>query len=408
MFDVVVIGAGPAGSITAYHCAKAGLKTALIEKHKLPRDKPCAGGLLQKGIKHLPFRIPERIIEQHIRGYVFHSPGSRTIYFRSPEAIEVTVKRKKFDHFLTQQAEQAGCNVYTKNRLEKAGIRGDHVACQVAGKARGSRVFKTRLLVGANGVTSTVAKTTGIRRRRAEHPLSLCLTANIDVGEKEFERHLHPDMSEFYFSDIPYGYGWLFPHRESISVGVGGRLGEVKIDQAFNQHYNRIITEKKLRPKTGFRKQAHMVPVGGVGREIVTDRVILVGDAAGFADPLTGEGLSSAILSGKIAAQTCIGALEKDCSKRFLERRYSNSCYNTFGKDLEAAYNSTPHIFNHLDLFFDFLQTSKSDSWIKLAKGELSHEEWQQEIILSLPSILLRRVLRWVTRNLRTPSLATS
>jgi flavin-dependent dehydrogenase len=110
-YDVIVIGAGPAGSMVAYNCAKAGLQTLLIDKAKFPREKPCGGAVSVRSLKALKLagiRIPSSLIEQKIFGLRFMGPEMKPFEYHSRHPIAYTVKRELFDHFLTQCAVKAG------------------------------------------------------------------------------------------------------------------------------------------------------------------------------------------------------------------------------------------------------------------------------------------------------------
>ena len=107
-YDVIVVGAGPAGSIAAHDCAKAGLKTLLLEKFALPREKPCGGAVMYRGLHILKGHLPRHLIEQRMHGLRFVLPHSREVDFKSDKMIGITVFRERFDEYLARRAEGAG------------------------------------------------------------------------------------------------------------------------------------------------------------------------------------------------------------------------------------------------------------------------------------------------------------
>lgn len=137
---------------------------------------------------------------------------------------------------------------------------------------------------------------------------------------------------------------------------------------------------------------AHLAPAGGFKRKIVTDRTMLVGDAAGFIDPFTGEGMYYAIRSGQLAASACFKSIENSNFRTdFFEKNYARVCNDDFGKDLKVALNISYRVHDHFDTFFDGLQHSSSSTWSDLATGKTSYRKLQNKL---LPKLLLRAVER--------------
>ncbi|MHA2042961.1 MAG: NAD(P)/FAD-dependent oxidoreductase [Candidatus Thorarchaeota archaeon] len=164
-YDVIVVGAGPAGSITAHDCAKAGLKTLLLEKSKHPREKPCGGAVMYRGLHILRGRLPAGLVERRIHGLRFILPSGEGVEFSSKKLIGITAFRERFDEFLAQRAADAGADLREMTKVRHASTGPDGVSVFTAN----GKEINAQYLVGADGVNSVVARTLGLRppRRRS-------------------------------------------------------------------------------------------------------------------------------------------------------------------------------------------------------------------------------------------------
>lgn len=153
---------------------------------------------------------------------------------------------------------------------------------------------------------------------------------------------------------------------------------------------------------------AHLAPTGGIKRRLVTDRVILVGDAAGFIDPFTGEGIYYAIRSGQLAALACAESIEKDnFGADFLEKKYARVCNNDFGKDLRIALRLSNRVHDHPDIFFDALQHNSKSSWFDLATGKTTYRKLQKSLLPKLLHRLVERKIERINQPKKAKSMTT-
>jgi flavin-dependent dehydrogenase len=193
---------------------------------------------------------------------------------------------------------------------------------------------------------------------------------------------LDPDLLELYFSHIAYGYGWVFPKRNGVSVGIGGSLAQIKNPrQVFDDFCKTVSVVKGIQIKDS-EVGAHLEPAGGFIRRVVADRTLLVGDAAGFADPFTGEGIYYAIKSGQLAADTAKEALKRSkFDAGFFSKNYARNCNKEFGKDLKVALQITKLLQNHVDTFFMGLEQSSGASITNLSTGTTTYSALKRQII---------------------------
>jgi flavin-dependent dehydrogenase len=124
---VIVVGAGPSGSIAARECAKFGLETLLIEKEKLPRDKPCGGAVMYRGLRIINEKLPLTLVEQKIYGMQFEFPSGRFVKFKSDKLMGITVNRATFDEFLTRCAEDQGAVMLEETRVKSVRLTEDRI-----------------------------------------------------------------------------------------------------------------------------------------------------------------------------------------------------------------------------------------------------------------------------------------
>lgn len=215
-YEVAVIGSGPAGSTAARRCSEQGLRTIIIEKSKIPRIKPCGGGVSIKALKLIDQQIPESLIDQQVRGFRFYSKSLASATLKSEVPVGITTTRDRFDAFLTKLAVDSGCELIQSDELMDISINKEDVLC----KLKSNKLIRANIVIGADGAKGIVAQKTGIRQKWANNEVGLCLETTIPLEKSEMDK-IDPDILELYFSDIPLGYGWLFPKKSSISLGLG-------------------------------------------------------------------------------------------------------------------------------------------------------------------------------------------
>lgn len=294
-FDVAVIGSGPAGASTAFHLAKSGISTVIIEKETLPRYKTCGGGFVFKGRKNLPFEIDE-IVEREFRKIDFHL-GKNLHFTTEREDPTITmVMRDSFDNFITEKAKELGAKVLDGHKLTGLRFEEDLICVETS-----QGEFTAKFVIAADGVLSPTAKLAGWTTETRK--LIPAMEYEVEVSAEDFER-LSKDV-RFDIDAIPHGYAWSFPKKHHLSIGVAsGRKAGVNLKEHYKNYLKTLgVTEVVSESKHGFQ-----IPVTPRTDGFTQKGVFLIGDAAGFADPVTAEGISNAIYSGKLAAESIIEA----------------------------------------------------------------------------------------------------
>ena len=287
-YDAIVVGAGPAGSTAARLLAQQGARVLLLDRARFPRDKPCGGGVTigaakEAGIDLSP--VIERTVTEVRVSFRLDRPVERSW----PEALSYMTQRSRLDAYLAEQAAAAGVDFHDGVAAGEIELTDGAVRLQVNGDS-----YRARTLVGADGANGVVARSIGLA------PLgeaAVALEANVPMEgalAATWERTIALD-----FGGIPGGYGWLFPKGDHLNVGVGGwrRVGPTLRRRLTELCRYLGLDETNLRDLRG-----HHLPMRAPGAPIVRGPALLAGDAAGFVDPLSGEGIQAAFHSGRLAA----------------------------------------------------------------------------------------------------------
>jgi len=302
-FDLVVIGGGPAGSAAGMRARQLGLRVAIIDKARFPRDKLCGGLVSGRSLGHLQ-RIfglePTAPMFKTARAVRFDWQGEALSQFEAPHNLHFTM-RADFDAWLLAQAQTAGCQVFTGQRSFDLDEGNALIKLQ-------DLVLSYRALIGADGVNSAVARHL-FGRAFDPATIGFGLECEIARGPEHAEIPMQID-----FRAVDWGYGWVFPKADSLTVGIAGLQAENADFKARMAAYLQA---------GGFdagaaRIKGHFIPFGDFSRNPGRDNILLAGDAAGLVDPMTGEGIAHAIDSGALAAEAVATALQQGAPARAL------------------------------------------------------------------------------------------
>ena len=322
-FDVLIVGAGPAGAFLGYLLASRNFRVLIIDSKLFPRHKSCGGGLTRRAHNLLPFDV-SAVSEDHTRTAQVTLHGE-TIFRKTLRVPFITmVMRNRFDALLMEHAVNAGALFRQETRfLGLQGSAGDLKVCTSRG------IYSTRVVVGADGFESRVAKALGLRDRR-QRMIALegeVFPANPDTLGR------YRGTAHFDFGHVPGGYGWIFPKKDHLSVGVLTVHSKIRQLKAL---YGGYLEIKGLHRHTRVEMlKGHGIPYGPVRAQMLTDgKGLLVGDAAGLCDPVTGEGIYHALRASEIAAGVISSYLAGELSSL---RDYGVRLKNAFAADMVRA-----------------------------------------------------------------------
>jgi len=334
--DVAIVGAGPAGTTAARFLAKKGFKVVLAEKSPVPREKICGGMMTPRVFERFADLKSEmeKLVDSTSYGARLHPPLiTSELHHTAASPVGFMVLRKKFDYALLQMAMDYSAELVNK-RVRKLVIKQDSAQILLDDNT----TIESKVVIGADGLGSLVAKQTGLSPVFEHKNVALCEVTELEIGEENIKTYIgeRRPIHLFFGFDNTFGYAWLFPKKSRVNIGLGGLMDTTRdIKERFTTFIVRL-KEKKLIPENLQTENfsAALIPVGGPLEKTYADRVVLCGDAAGFVHPLTGEGIYYAMTSGEIASKVLMKAMERE---EYTERRlseYQTIWMEDFGKGL--------------------------------------------------------------------------
>ncbi|MCB2209323.1 geranylgeranyl reductase family protein [bacterium] len=361
IYDVIVVGGGPAGSMAGYYLAEAGLDVLLVDKSQFPRRKVCGGGLTQRAFLECPFDIAPLIHHTVDWGYLgFRGKVICTIKGHGPVAH--LIERTTFDDFLVHQAQAQGAHFHQD---EKA-LSIEQTTGAVTLRTDKDK-YRTSFLIGADGIHSVVAAQTHLMQ---DGTSSLSYEARLKLPEDPVAEHT--DSITFDFGTLTGGYAWIFPKHDHLNVGVyrnwpGKRTSREHLLRYIRQHP--ALHESEILDIRAFPG-----PTGGTPGPLHRGRVLLAGDAAHLVDPWLGEGIYYAMANGRLAAETIIAQIEQGSADL---SPYSNQINDTFVTRFQYARKIALAVNLSYGLNVRLLRRSPTlqAAIVDLLRGDRTHKE---------------------------------
>jgi len=333
MFDVAVIGAGPGGATASRYLAKEGLKVCMIDKDHFPRDKPCGGGFSVGLLDEFPYlrKREEEFLKGVAKVGVLHSPN-RNIILRGTVDMAVTL-RIDFDNVLFESAIEEGAQPLVGVRTKSIRFHDEYVEVIL----KGAESIKARVIVGADGVSSMVARETGLNRRWPSSMITACRVAEVPAKYNEIIDRYSENLDYHFYANLGGlpGYGWIFPKRDTINIGLGIVGTHAHGLPGVFDAFVRYLKNEKLLMKDADVSGARgaLVPTGGPLSKSYVDRCILLGDSTGMVSPLTGGGIAYAMRAAKHATLVLSKASEKDDFRSSALSEYEQLWRMEFGNE---------------------------------------------------------------------------
>ncbi|MFQ6673296.1 MAG: NAD(P)/FAD-dependent oxidoreductase [Fidelibacterota bacterium] len=362
LYDLIIVGAGPAGSTAALYAGRAGLKTLLVDKEQFPRDKICGDALsgksvailreldLLEGVRRLPGAV--------IRTVTFGSPNHTTADIELSMEHEdnsstadrsgnvdhrptgFVIRREIFDNFLFQKARRAADSCLEEFSVREIVLEDGQVRGIRGSEKDGDEMieYRGRMVIGADGFRSVVARKTGLYEHDPQHWVVALRGYYKNVKGLSHQIELH------YIDEVIPGYFWIFPLETGYAnVGIGMlheyiKRKKVNLKEALQNAINSpAFRERFSESQLVGEPVGWNLPVGSKHRKIHGNGFMLLGDAAGLIDPFTGEGIGNAMYSARVAVEAaCEACQSEDYSEAFLAR-YDERLWKAIGGELKLS-----------------------------------------------------------------------
>jgi geranylgeranyl reductase family protein len=345
--DVLVVGAGPAGSSAAYRLADAGASVVLVDRARFPRDKPCGGGLTGRAVRELPCDV-SAVVEARVTEVEFRVGGRATVR-TAPEPLVLMTQRRRLDHFLAEEAARRGADFRDGVKVDSLeGIDADHVLVAAGANAHLAREHAGDLLYGV-----------------------------AFEGNAPYPHERYRSRAVLEFGAVPGGYGWVFAKGDHVNVGVGGWESE---GPRLRAHLARLCAEHGIDYASLANVRGHRLPMRRALGGTASAHVAAIGDAAGLVDPLTGDGMYEALLSGRLAAEAILDGKLIDYPRRLAQHH---------ARHLAASWTAKRIVDRHPRLVFSLTPVV----WpivVRLLRGETEQVRARASLTLKALGVLGR------------------
>jgi geranylgeranyl reductase family protein len=413
--DVVVAGAGPAGATAALRLARAGVRVLMVERYPLPRQKPCGGGISTRVLTRFPW-LPAflaRIPAHPVSSLYLEGPSGEVFRMQSDGPAVILIRRIEFDTLLAQLAVQAGAALLAPAAVAQAWQDADGVTL----RTRDGRELRAPMVIAADGVNSVIARRLGLNPGWPAARLALDMMEETPIDAL---RTAEPDtLSVFYGYGGAHGYAYIFPKREHVNVGIGYVLPYFKerVDLTPYDLQQRFVGDLRRRGMmAGESQRRHftpfLIPIGGPLGRTADGRVLLAGDAGGFVNGFSAEGIYYAMVTGDLAADAILSSRRDAVVDPAAARRaYVRAWKREIGAELRDSVLIQKYLFPNPARMDRVVRGAKTRPefprlLVDYASGRLSYRAARRRMLWYFPRLLPR--LAWIALRRRPVGAAAA
>jgi geranylgeranyl reductase family protein len=403
----IVVGAGPAGATAARALALAGVNVILLDRAAFPRNKPCGGGISMRALKRFPYlgAALETIATHYVSRLYLEGPDGESTVVKSDDPAALMIRRVEFDAMLVGLAVKAGAEFVSAD-VAQARERGDRIVLT----ARDGRNFAAPVVIAADGAHSVVARRLGLNDGWPERSVALDMMEETprdrlrdrDPSTLWVAYGFNPDgLAAVQGTRAPEGYAYIFPKRDHVNVGIGYVLAHYRraIDAApyaLQRAFVDRLRERGIVEGDSVRQNftPFIIPVGGPLRRPGRGRVLLAGDAGGFVNGFTAEGIYYAMVTGELAARAVV---ESNGRVDSIAERYRRACDYEIGAELRDSVLIQRYLFADRRRIARVIAGASrapdvTGLILDFAVGNLAYRRLRRQLVARMPSLAARIV----------------
>jgi geranylgeranyl reductase family protein len=392
--DVIVAGAGPAGAVAARTLAAAGVKTLLVDRAAFPRNKPCGGGISVRALRRFPW------LEAGLAGVDVHrvgaihleGPDGSSFDVSRPEPAVLLIRRVEFDHALVRAAVAAGARLLEGFEITQA----ESAATGVTLRSRDGRVLSAPRLIAADGVHSVMAKRLGVYMQWPKTGLAIDMMEETPVDTLRASR---PDVLwvAYAYRGLD-GYAYVFPKTHHVNVGIGCLLSHFKGEMpgrpyALQEGFVSALAGAGVLAGKSDRRHftPFLIPVAGPLQPASRGPVLFAGDAGGFVNAFTAEGIYYAMVSGELAGRAMAASRDAEATSRHYDRAWRAE----IGAELADSVRVQRYLFGRHDRVNRAVRALSAanglvDDVLAYTRGDLSYKALRRRILFGFPMTAVR------------------
>lgn len=399
--EVIVAGAGPAGAVAARTLAAAGLDTLLVDRAAFPRNKPCGGGLTMRATRRFPWLSAalDGIDVHTVSKLHLEAPDGSVLKLDARTPVGILIRRVEFDHAIVKAATAAGARLRERFEITQASQTDEGITLQ----ARTGETLRAPMVVAADGVHSVIGKRLGVNPK---WPTSSIAIDMMEETPHETLRESRPDVVwiAYAYNGLD-GYSYIFPKTRHVNVGIGCLLSHFKGEMPGRPYDMQadfvasLVRDGELQGHSD-RKffTPYLIPVGGPLPAAYRGRVLFIGDAGGFVNGFTAEGIYYSMISGELAGRAIADA---GAARDTAGPRFQKMWKREMGGELRDSVMIQRYLFSDHARVNNLVRAARALPWVQAAMvdyvaGAKSYGALRRDVLLRSPATAARLAWKFV------------